>query len=122
MSDDVKTYFKFLCILAIVAIIISNASFIFPFMGDDMYFVDKYSNIHGNKCPYKEVPWFTKKHNKYNIIIKSDQEICRECLLYEEDKLMELHYINIEEEIKRLKRSGAPDEYIENRLKQYYHE
>lgn len=122
MSYDTKTYLKFLCILAIVVIIISGVSFILPFMSDDEYFVDKYGNIHGNKCPYKEVPWFTTKHNKYDLIIKSDQEICKECLLYEEDKLMELHYINIEEEIKGLQLNGADDEYIENRLKQYYYE
>ena len=122
MSNDTKTYLKFLCILAIVVIIIFGASFIFPFMSDDEYFVDKYGNIHGNKCPYKEVPWFTTKHSKYDLIIKSDQEICKECLLYEEDKLMELHYINIEEEIKGMQLNGADDEYIENRLKQYYYE
>lgn len=90
-------------------------------MSDDEYFVDKYGNIHGDKCPYKEVPWFTTKHNKYDLIIKSDQEICKECLLYEEDKLMELHYINIEEEIKGLQLNGADDEYIEKRIKTYYH-
>lgn len=122
MSDESKTFCKIICILVIVVTIISNVSFIFPFMSDDEYFVDKYGNIHGDKCPYKEVPWFTQKHSKYDIIIKSDQEICRECLLYEEDKLMELHYINIEEEIKGLQLNGADDEYIENRLKQYYYE
>lgn len=122
MSDESKTFCKIICILVIVVTIISNVSFIFPFMSDDEYFVDKYGNIHGDKCPYKEVPWFTTKHNKYDLIIKSDQEICKECLLYEKDKLMELHYINIEEEIKGLQLNGADDEYIENRLKQYYYE
>ena len=121
MSDESKTFCKIICILVIVVTIISNVSFIFPFMSDDEYFVDKYGNIHGDKCPYKEVPWFTTKHNKYDLIIKSDQEICKECLLYEEDKLMELHYINIEEEIKGLQLNGADDEYIEKRIKTYYH-
>lgn len=122
MNNDAKTYCKFIAVIAIFLIVALNASYIFPFMGDDKYFIDKYGNIHGSKCPYKEVPWFTTKHNKYDFIMKSGQEICTECLLYEEDKLMELHCINIEEEILRLKRSGAPDEYIENRIKQYYHE
>lgn len=121
MNSDTKTYFKFLGILAIVVIITSNASFIFPFMGDDKYFVDKNGFIHDNHCPYKEVPWFTHKHSKYDFIMKTDQEICRECLLLEEDKLMQLHYINIEEEIKRLLLNGADDEYIKNRLKTYHY-
>lgn len=121
MNSDTKTYFKFLGILAIVVIITSNASFIFPFMGDDKYFVDKNGFIHDNHCPYKEVPWFTHKHSKYNILIKADQEICHECLLFEEDKLIMLHCANIEHFVFCLRANGAPEGYIENKLKDYYH-
>ena len=121
MSNDTKTYLKFLCILAIVVIIISGASFIFPFMSDDEYFVDKYGNIHGNKCPYKEVPWFTTKHSKYDILIEEEQEICDECLFIEKDKLIMIHFANIEELVLCLRINGAPEDYIEKRIKTYYH-
>lgn len=85
----------------------------------DEYFVDKYGTIHGKDCPYKGKPWFSRKFNKYDILIKSDQTICRECLLFEEDKLLQLNEINIQEEIKRLRRQGASEEYINNRISQY---
>lgn len=88
-------------------------------MGDDKYFVDKYGNIHGDNCPYKSIPWFSKKYSKYDILIKKDQEICRECLLYEEDKLWELHYINLELRKKYLRINGATEDYIEKKMQEY---
>ena len=121
MSNEAKTYFTFLGILAIIAITISASSFIFPFMGDDKYFVDKYGNIHGNNCPYKEVPWLTAKHSKYDIIIEEEQEICDECLSVEKDKLIMLHYANMKELVLSWRMNGAPEDYIENKIKAYYH-
>lgn len=88
-------------------------------MDDDEYFIDEYGNIHGDNCPYKSIPWFTKKYSKYDILIKEDQEICSECLLFEEDKLYMLHRVNLKDEILRLKRGGATEDYIKNRMQEY---
>ena len=118
MSDS-KVYLIFVVVLFVLIFLFSSASTIFPFMGDDKYFVDKYGTIHGKHCHYKEVPWFTIKHSKYDIILLKEQDICRECLLFEEDKLKMLHDYNLSQEIKRLKRVGASDEYITNRIDKY---
>lgn len=88
-------------------------------MDDDEYFIDEYGNIHGDNCPYMSTPWFTQKYNKYNILIKREQEICRECLLYEEEKLWKLHYINLDFLEKHLRTHGATEDYIENRMQEY---
>lgn len=88
-------------------------------MDDDEYFIDEYGNIHGDNCPYMSTPWFTQKYNKYNILIKREQEICRECLLYEEKKLWKLHYINLDFLEKHLRTHGATEDYIENRMQEY---
>ena len=111
--SDTKAYFLFLGILLAGYLLIVNFTTIFPICCDGEYFVDKYGNIHGNSCPYQGTPWFTKKYDKYDILIKENQEICRECLLYEEEKLWELHYINLELQEKNLTRAGASKEYIE---------
>lgn len=121
IMTDAKTYYKFFVILAVVAILIYLLPTILPIMDDDEYFVDKNGIIHGDNCPYKSVPWFTQKYSKYNILIKQDQEICKECLLPEEDKLWDLHYINLELKNLSLRRNGAPEDYIKQKLKLYKH-
>lgn len=90
-------------------------------MDDDEYFVDKNGDIHGNDCPRKDVPWFTKKHSKYDILIMDEQEICSDCLLFEEDKLYLLHRVNLKDEIIRLRRGGATEDYIKEEVKLYKH-
>lgn len=98
-----KTWQYVLIVLVLIVVCEFPYKTVFPFMSDDEYFIDKYGNIHGNNCPYKGVPWFTRKFSKYDLILLKDQEICRECLLPEEDKLNTLHEINMEEEALRLK-------------------
>ncbi len=119
VMSDTKVYFSFLGILLAGYLLIANSTTIFPFMDDDEYFVDEQENIHGCNCPYRSTPWFTRKHSKYDILIEKDQEICRECLLYEEDKLWELHYINLELKEKSLKINGASEDYIKNKMQEY---
>lgn len=119
MSDR-KTYFIFLSVLASIMIFVSYAHTIFPVMDDDEFFVDKYGTIHGKYCPYKDVPWFTQKHSKYDILMKNDQDICNECLLHEKSKLYTLHAFNFKEKILQLKREGAPEEYISNTMEEYW--
>ena len=88
-------------------------------MGYDKYFIDEYGYIHGKNCPYRKVPWFTKKHSKYDILIEKEQEICRECLFLEEDKLWELHSINLELKQSSLRYNGASEDYIQKKIKLY---
>ena len=117
--SDGAVYFTFLVVLASIILLVCQLPTILPVMSDDKYFVDKYGNIHGDNCPYKSIPWFSKKYSKYDILIKKDQEICRECLLYEEDKLWELHYINLELRKKYLRINGATEDYIEKEMQEY---
>lgn len=93
MSDG-KFYIVFVLSIFLILIFIKSFHTIFPFMDDDEYFVDEYGCIHGNGCPYNSAPWFTIKHSKYNFLMEEGQEICRECLLLEEDKLMNIDEIN----------------------------
>lgn len=100
--------------------IIENSRSILPTMRWDEYFVDKYNDIHNNSCPYKDVPWFTIKHRKYDFLKKKEWEFCSVCFSKDEiKKLMVLHKININNEILRLERAGASEDYIEDKLMQY---
>lgn len=117
--SDTKAYFLFLAIIFAGYIFIENFTTILPICCDDEFFIDEYGGIHGDNCPYQEVPWFTRKYSKYNILIKKDQEICKECLLFEEDKLWELHCINLYLREKILRANGAPIEYIERKMQGY---
>lgn len=117
--SDIKIYFIIIGVILLLCILFSNMHTILPIIDDDEYFVDEYGNIHGESCPYKSVPWFTTKHSKYNILIIKGQKICRECLLLEEDKLLILHDVNVENEINRLRRAGASEEYINNKIDIY---
>lgn len=112
MSDKV-IFTVFICIIIFIIVVNECGQTIFPIMDDDEYFVDEYNCIHGNNCPYQSVPWFSQKHSKYDILIKKEHEICKECLSFEEDKLMELHYINLDLREKSLRINGASEEYIE---------
>lgn len=117
--SSAKTYFKFLGILVTLAIVIFLLPTILPVMDDDEYFIDNNGYIHENDCPLRKNPWFTKKYSKYDILIKEDQEICSECLLFEKEKLYLLHRVNLKDEILRLRRAGATEEYISNKMKDY---
>ena len=114
-----KAYIIFLGALLAAYLLVVNFTTIFPICCDGEYYVDKNGYIHDNGCPYKSVPWFTIKYKKYDILIEADQEICGECLLYEEDKLRLLHKLNLKDLIKRYKRSGATEEYIKQVIMQY---
>ena len=114
-----KKYIIFLVIIVGIIIVFSNLSTILPIMDNDEYFIDENNIIHGSDCPYKNVPWFTTKHSKYNLLLRKDQEICRDCLLFEEEKLWELHYINIDLRIKELRANGATENYIEKKMQEY---
>jgi len=114
-----KTWKYVLLVFGIIVILEFPYTTVFPIMGEDEYFVDEYGCIHDKHCPYKDVPWFTVKHRKYDFIRMKGQDICKECLLLEEEKLNTLHEINIEREVLRLKRAGASDDYINNKLEQY---
>lgn len=115
-----KTFYKFLTLLILELIIVSNAHTIFPIMNDYEYFVDKNDIIHNNACPYRSVPWFTRKQSKYVFMKTHRQEFCNECFIDDEiGKLMIIHYCNIKNEISRLKRYGADEEYIRTTLEKY---
>ena len=118
MSNS-KAYFIFLGGLALVGLLVYYGSAIFPIMNDYEYFVDEYDVIHDDNCPLREVPWFTFKHNKYDIIIGSDQTLCDECLLYDKEKLLMLHRLNLIDLSLRYHSSDYTQEYIEQQLKKY---
>lgn len=118
MSDK-KAYFLLLGIIFVSGVLVKNYTTIFPVCSEAEYFIDEYGNIHSDNCPYKSPPWFTRKYNKYDILIGRDQEICEECLYYEKDKLWALHYINIDLNEKLLRINGATEEYIEKRRQEY---
>lgn len=119
MSDR-KVYYTFLVVLFVGLTIASCAHTIFPIMRHDEYFVDENETIHNKNCPYKSIPWFTSKPSKYDFMKMPQQEFCRECFIDEEiDKLMTIHDCNIENEISRLKRVGADEEYIKTKLGKY---
>lgn len=119
MENNIKTYFIFLSILAVFAIVVFSLPTMLPIMDDDEYFIDNNGYIHENDCPLRKNPWFTRKYSKYDILIEEDQEICGECLSFEKDKLFMLHRINLKEEILRLKRAGATEEYISDKMMKY---
>lgn len=119
MENNIKTYFIFLSILAVLAIVVFSLPTMLPIMDDDEYFIDNNGYIHENDCPLRKSPWFTRKYSKYDILIEEDQEICGECLSFEKDKLFMLHRINLKEEILRLKRAGATEEYISDKMMKY---
>lgn len=115
-----KVYYIFFAILVVGLIITSYARTIFPIMGYDEFFVDENEIIHNKSCPYKDIPWFTKKQGKYDFMKEPQQEFCRECFLDEEiDKLLMIHDYNIKNEELRLKRAGANEEYIKAKLGEY---
>ena len=124
---DRKYYIIFLGILSLIIILICSIRTIVPFVASDEYYketvkVDKnisYTIIHSDNCPGGGSAWFSRKYNKYDILLKCDEEICSECLGWEEEKLMILHKLNLKEEVLRLRRAGASDDYINNELKQY---
>lgn len=119
MSDR-KVYYAFLIVLFGGLIITSCARTIFPIMGYDEYFVDENEIIHNKNCPYKNAPWFTNKPSKYDFMKMPQQKFCRECFIDEEiNKLMMIHDCNIENEISRLERAGADEEYIKTKLEKY---
>lgn len=103
-----------------IIIVFECGSFIFPLIDDDEYFVDEYGCCHDNNCSLRDVPWFTKKYNKYDFLLKHGQKICRECLLLEENKLWRLHYINLELREQTLRYNGATEDYIEKEMQKYY--
>lgn len=118
--SDSKIYYTFLAMIFIAVIIMSNASTIFPIMGDDDFFVDNNEVIHNKRCPYRDVPWFTSKPCKYGFMKKVEWEFCRECFSETEiEKLMMIHEYNLDMEEARLMNAGANDEYIKNKMKQY---
>lgn len=116
---DSRTYYLFLGILVFVVIVCSYVHTIFPVMDDDEYFVDENNVIHNTPCPYKGVPWFTKKQSKYEFIKNGDWEFCNECFSEDEiSKLMMLHECNIELYIDNLLHKGASTEYIDSKLEE----
>lgn len=115
--SDTKVYAIFVIALFVVAAIIGYGYIIFPVMDDDEYFVDKNDVIHNNRCPYRDVPFFTTKRSKYEFIKEGDWVFCNECFSKDEiSKLMMLHDCNVELYIDRLQKAGASTEYIEKEL------
>ena len=115
--------FKYIISIILIGLFFAHPRifhFVLPIMEDDEYFVDENCIIHSDNCPYKGVPWFAQKFSKYEILIKKGEEICNECLLQEEDKLWDLHYINLELLEKFYRRNGANEKYIEQKLNQFY--
>ncbi len=117
--SDTKVYAIFILALLAVATIIGYSHTIFPVMDDDEFFVDKNDVIHNNRCPYKEVPFFTTKRSKYEFIKERDWGFCNECFSKDEvSKLMMMHECNVKMYIDRLQRAGASTEYIDNKLEE----
>lgn len=119
MSDS-KIYYLFLLILFGVCALVHYSRTIFPIMDYDEYFVDKYGTIHNKDCSYKSVPWFTKKESKYDFIKKKGQKYCQECISsFDEEKMEDLHQLNVEHRILYLRSRGATQEYIDKELERY---
>ena len=115
-----KTYLIFICIISFIAMILINSHTIFPKMDSDEYFIDDINVIHNSACPHKAVPWFSIKHSKYLFLKEPNQEFCSTCFFSEEiTKLMMLHHNNLKQEILRLERCGAPDDYIDMKIQHY---
>lgn len=88
-----------------------------PIMGKYEYIIDKYGTIHGTKCPHKKSLWFKTKYKKYDILMETDQEICTDCLLFEEEKLLLLHQHNLEESVRYYKSIGVKEESLKAYIK-----
>ena len=94
--------------------------FIFPIMDKDEYFIDNNNFIHNDNCHCRSVPWFTEKHKKYDFLKEHNYYFCSVCFTADEkDKMYVIHKMNIIEMIYSLIRAGAPDDYIEKKLKKY---
>lgn len=117
---ETKVFYSFLLILVGVFVLVYYSRYIFPIMRHDEYFVDGNGEIHNKDCPYKSVPWFTKKASKYDFIKQKGQVCCNECFSrYDEEKMDALHQFNVEDRISFLRANGAPQEYIDNELSHY---
>lgn len=114
------TYCLFVLALILIYYFIANVHTIFPVMDYDEYFVDKYGTIHTKSCPIKDVPWFTRKHDKYYFIKEKGQTFCDECIsLDDERKMNVLHHYNIEEQIFHLRMEGVPKDRVKKVVKGY---
>lgn len=117
---DTKAYCLFVLVLFGIGEFATNFRTIFPIMDYDEYFVDKYGTIHNKNCPYKSVPWFTKKEPKYDIMRKKGQRYCNECVsAFDEGKMEDLHLFNVENRMSYLRSRGATQEYIDKELNKY---
>lgn len=115
--NDKKVYYSFIVFVIAIITVMSYARAIFPIMQYDEYFIDKNGIIHNKSCPYKSIPWFSKKFSKYDFMKENQQEFCNECFIDEEiEKLMILSEINLDNEALRLKQAGASDDYIITKL------
>lgn len=115
-----KTVAVWLSAIFLALALVKNFYTIFPVMEDDQYFIDDYNQIHNNKCPYKSVPWFTEKRNKYDFIKHKNWRFCKECFSDEEiDKLYVISDYNIDIFVTRLQNMGCKDDYINEKIKDF---
>ena len=87
-------------------------------MRDDEYIVDSYGVIHNRNCSCCPNRWFPRMLRKYEFLKRVDQVLCTCCFADDEaDKLFLLHRLNLDAELRRLKRAAAPDGYT--RVKEF---
>lgn len=125
---------KALCIIVssvLLILVLFNAKTIFPFVGDCEYYEEKgrvdrnisYVVIHNAQCPLNHSKWFTRKENKYNILVKQDADFCDECFdEYEIRKLIMLHKLNLRDLYLRYRTHYSEEESLSliKEYKQFY--
>ena len=118
--DEIPLITIFVIILLTLMVIINNAKTILPIMNDDEFFVDENNIIHNTSCPYKHVPWFTKKQSKYKFLKYPEWEFCDDCFRDSEiEKLEIINSYNKDILIEFLKVNGASNKEIEDKLQRY---
>lgn len=93
-----------------------------PFVSSDEYFIDRNGVLHQDCCEYATLGkrWFTFKGDKYNVLLKANEELCTECFLYEWQKMMIIHMYNMYELYCRV-RASETQEYAKKYMQKYKH-
>lgn len=103
---DTFIYIIFVFLLLIFMFALSNIHRILPTMDGDEYFEehrtlkelpdDEWVILHNAGCPMHDVPWFTRKHSKYHIMIERKMEFCDQCFDENEvELLIQIHNHNL---------------------------
>jgi len=127
-SDEKGCAVIFLIAFFLLYYIGTISSFIFPVMDDDEYFIEhkkskediSWDVIHNNCCPRCEVPWFTRKHSKYRVIIEKSWSFCTECFSKDDVEIMIfISDINLESLTRKYEHSKYTQRYTDSVLSIY---